>query len=378
MAGFSDRNNRFSDAQFIGRLDTDLDVFGNVGDLEYRNGFYYVDQVDYFKFTVNSNRNIIISSDEEDVSVRLYDEDRRFIGILLDNTYGSDYAQAKGYSEGLAVNLSEGLYYLQVSSDDYSDYRIDFDADFDADYLLDDARNLGTIDCSRQVKGVVGELDFADTYRFSPERAGEFTLTQTINSATGEMRLYDDDGRLIDTGSTQIKTDLEDNRDYYVRIFADDAVNARDYSLTFAPDPNISGTSQDDRLQGCKDDETLRGFRGDDILQGEGGRDELIGGQGDDRLVGGSGDDTLNGGRGNDVLIGGAGRDTFVLLGGKNTDRIRDFQNGVDLLELPNRLTFNNLAIVQQGRNTLIQAGSNPLALLVGIQANQITISDFG
>jgi hypothetical protein len=78
------------------------------------------------------------------------------------------------------------------------------------------------------------------------------------------------------------------------------------------------------------------------------------------------------------VLKGGPGRDRFVLLGGKNTDRILDFQNGIDLLELPVQLSFNDLNISQQGRNTLIQVGNNPLALLVGIQANQITNVDFG
>lgn len=377
MTGFSDRNNSFFDAQPIGRLNTELDVFGNVGDTEYRNGFYYVDQVDYFKFTVSGNRNVIISSDEEDVLVRLYDEDRRFIGTLLDDTYGSDYAQAKGYSQGLAVNLPEGLYYLRVTSGGFRDYDIDFDADFDADYLLDDARDLGTIDCSRQISDQVGELDFADAYQFNLERSGEFTITQTITNATGEIRLYDDDGELIDTGLNEIQSNLEDDQDYYVRVFADDAVIDRDYTLKFTPDPNIGGTSDDDRLQGCKDNETLRGFRGNDVLQGEGGKDELIGAKDDDRLVGGSGDDILNGGQGNDVLKGQAGRDRFILLGGKNTDRILDFQNGIDLLELPTSLSFRDLNILQQGRNTLIEVGNNPLALLVGVQANQITNADF-
>jgi hypothetical protein len=377
MTGFSDRNNSFFDAQFVGRLNTDLDVFGNVGGVEFRNGFYYTDRVDYFEFTVGSDRNVIISSDEEDVLVRIYDQNRRFIGTLLDDTYGSDYAQAKGYSQGLAVNLPEGLYYLRVSGNDFRRYEIDFDADFDSDYSLEDASDLGTINCSKQMSDQVGELDFADTYRFRLERSGEFTIRQTISGATGELWLYDDDEELIETGLNQIQADLEDDRDYYVRVFADDGANAQDYNLRFTPDPNINGTGDDDRLKGCKDDEVLKGFAGDDLLQGEGGKDELIGAKGNDRLVGGSGDDSLNGGRGNDVLEGGTGRDVFVLLGGKNSDRILDFQNGVDLLELPSRLSFNDLIISQRGQNTVIQAGKNPLALLVDIQASQITSVDF-
>lgn len=377
----SDSNNSFSDAQFIDTLTTDLDISGNVGSFDYLNGFYNTDGFDYFEFEVDSDRSVIISADTNDVDVRLYNADRDFIGILLDDTYGGDYARSNGYAQGLAVNLPEGTYHLRVNDNGVnsfgSDYEIDFDAEVDADFLLDQARDIGTIDCSRSINNQLGGLDFSDAYRFNLERSGELTLTQTVIGNEGEIRLYDEEQRLIATGLNKIQADLENDQDYYLRVFADDGVIERNYTLTFTPDPNLSGSNGNDRLQGCKDDEILQGKKGDDILQGEGGDDELVGAGGDDRLVGGSGDDLLNGGKNNDVLIGGAGRDVFVLLGGQNSDQIRDFQNGFDALDLPAQLSFNDLNILKQGQNTLIQAGKNSLALLIGIQPSQITLADF-
>jgi Ca2+-binding RTX toxin-like protein len=84
----------------------------------------------------------------------------------------------------------------------------------------------------------------------------------------------------------------------------------------------------------------LEGNGGDDRLLGYFGNDQLNGGAGNDRLVGGGGNDVLTGGRGNDTMWGGAGRDIFVFdtrptfVG--NSDRIADFQRGVDKIHLDN------------------------------------------
>jgi Ca2+-binding RTX toxin-like protein len=51
-------------------------------------------------------------------------------------------------------------------------------------------------------------------------------------------------------------------------------------------------------------------------------------------LVGGAGDDVLRGERDWDTLTGGAGADTFVFSTSDGTDRITDFQAGVDKLHL--------------------------------------------
>jgi len=61
----------------------------------------------------------------------------------------------------------------------------------------------------------------------------------------------------------------------------------------------------------------------------------MKGNKGNDKLIGNAGDDTLIGGKGNDNLKGGSGEDTFVLHKAHGRNRIRDFQDGDDLLNAP-------------------------------------------
>ena len=51
-------------------------------------------------------------------------------------------------------------------------------------------------------------------------------------------------------------------------------------------------------------------------------------------MSGGAGADILRGGEGDDRLSGGTLADTFVFTRGQGTDRLVDFQNGFDLLDL--------------------------------------------
>ena len=77
----------------------------------------------------------------------------------------------------------------------------------------------------------------------------------------------------------------------------------------------LGGTGADTRIGGA----------GNDLIDGRGGNDTLNGGVGDDILVDGAG---------NDDLSGGAGADIFVMAGDGSPDTIRDFQIGVDRLDL--------------------------------------------
>lgn len=96
----------------------------------------------------------------------------------------------------------------------------------------------------------------------------------------------------------------------------------------------LFGQSGDDDLIGDGQIDELRGGTGEDTLDGGAGRDILFGGRDDDMLFGGAGDDRLEGGGGDDQLVGQANADTFVF--GRNTgdDRILDFTDGEDLIDL--------------------------------------------
>lgn len=112
----------------------------------------------------------------------------------------------------------------------------------------------------------------------------------------------------------------------------------------------MDGTSENDTLNGSWGNDTIYGLGSDDLLYGNLGNDTIFGGLGQDRLYGDSGNDQLDGGEGNDQLFGGAGQD--VMIGGLGADTfvfkavsesskssstrdvIRDFQSGIDRLDL--------------------------------------------
>ena len=114
----------------------------------------------------------------------------------------------------------------------------------------------------------------------------------------------------------------------------------------------LTGTEFDDNIYGRNGDDTLNGLEGADYILGEGGmdiidggagRDNLHGGRQDDQIFGGEGNDFLNGGLdddrlegglNNDTLLGGGGNDTFVFTQQGGRDKVRDFTQGEDLLDV--------------------------------------------
>lgn len=80
--------------------------------------------------------------------------------------------------------------------------------------------------------------------------------------------------------------------------------------------------------------ETLFANASGGSLNGSSRADILTGAQGADTLSGGGGDDILLDGGGRDVLTGGAGADVFILSMDGQQDRITDFEQGVDRIDL--------------------------------------------
>lgn len=130
----------------------------------------------------------------------------------------------------------------------------------------------------------------------------------------------------------------------------------------------------------------LYGRSGSNNLEGSNGNDTLYGGKSSDTLNGGAGDDFLFGDHGSDVLTGGQGRDTFVLSGElirDNTtglvtflgglDTITDFELGIDLIQLPNGVTFNDLSFQDINGNAVLILRESGISIA---QVNNIVAQD--
>ncbi|MEE8370502.1 MAG: hypothetical protein V3R73_00045, partial [Sphingomonadales bacterium] len=131
---------------------------------------------------------------------------------------------------------------------------------------------------------------------------------------------------------------------------------------------------------------SLYGFEavvGNDLNNKINGLDDAVdynfqGGGGNDTITTAGGDDTLTGGLGDDTLTGGGGADVFVFNGTFGDDTIKDFEDGVDLLDFSSSgLSFGDLAVSASGSDTLIEDGLGNSITLVGINPADITADDF-
>ncbi|UWQ08934.1 calcium-binding protein [Aliiroseovarius crassostreae] len=135
----------------------------------------------------------------------------------------------------------------------------------------------------------------------------------------------------------------------------------------------ISGGDWSDKIWGGDDADVLNGDNGDDVIYGAHGDDILVGGAGKDKLFGGiwsdklwggadqdqldggAGNDRLAGGAGNDVHTGGAGADVFIFASGGGVDRVTDFTDGVDRIQIEGHNGgFSNLNIIDYNGNRVI------------------------
>ena len=211
------------------------------------------------------------------------------------------------------------------------------------------------------------------------------------------------------------------------RIFGIEGVRGSDFDdrLQGSAAGNIlDGGRGSDILIGLAGNDRLIGFEGDDTLRGDAGADVLAGGNGfdiasyalsdagvrvnlatgavagghaagdrlfsiegvigsllSDVLTGDAGDNRLRGSGGTDVLTGGAGADIFDFVNGAGIDRVTDFEDGVDRIDLFNYAGVNSYFdidqdIMQVGADLHIIIGSDTM-ILEGVSRNQISSSDF-
>jgi len=97
---------------------------------------------------------------------------------------------------------------------------------------------------------------------------------------------------------------------------------------------------------------------------GNGLDNTITGNAGNNVLNGAWGDDTLNGGAGNDIFTGGTGADTFFFLGAGESDRITDFENGIDTMAIGLGVTsFAGITVTDSGADAILSFGTNTVTL---------------
>ncbi|MEO9781710.1 MAG: calcium-binding protein [Sedimentitalea sp.] len=157
-------------------------------------------------------------------------------------------------------------------------------------------------------------------------------------------------------------------------------------------DDQVFGRSGDDFLDGGYGGDFLRGGQGNDTIDGSLGSDRIAGNAGDDILFGGYGRDRdfIHGGAGQDVIMlggdrisGGADADVFVFRFSLGRDVITDFEDGIDLIDLPSSYSMADVVIRQGGNgHTMIHIGTSShldpdIIILKNINASVIDVADF-
>ena len=212
-------------------------------------------------------------------------------------------------------------------------------------------------------------------YSTTTESAGGYSLALAAGTykVTFSGGGYSSVTKQVTVGSANVKLDLIDP--------------------SKAASTTIGGTAGNDTLKGTSAANTIKGSGGNDKLYGNGGSDKLYGGTGNDaltgnagndRLYGDSGKDTLSGSSGNDILTGGTSADTFRFSGKWGKDKITDFKNASDHIDLRSTdLSFKDLGISQfnadsDGRadDVLIKADGQSITLL-NVKLSLIGASDF-
>jgi serralysin len=246
--------------------------------------------------------------------------------------------------------------------------------DRDGDRLYDIGEGLGSL----TVKAVSSTGASATT---TTQSAGGYSLALT----PGTYRVTFSGGSItpvtkqVTIGSANVKVDLLDPK----------AAG----TLASSTSSTINGTSGDNTLSGTSIADVIKAAAGNDKLYGKAGNDKLYGGTGNDALTGNSGNDHLYGSSGKDILIGSAGNDTlsggsgadaFRFRGNWGADKIVDFKNTVDHIDLrSNGLHFGDLSITKINGDTdgladdvLIKAHDQSITLL-NVKMSLIGASDF-
>jgi hypothetical protein len=179
------------------------------------------------------------------------------------------------------------------------------------------------------------KLGGSSDYYLATRTGGGTDGTDTVDGGSGEDTY--DASSALGTVSINLDTVSHDMSPFDVAGFvAANTANGTDADIGFTDKlknfENAHGGEGNDFIYGSAGVNFLGGNDGFDVLYGFAGNDTLYGGEGGDLLYGGTGKDQLSGGKDNDTFRFASTADTGVTSASR--DEIRDFENGLDLIDL--------------------------------------------
>lgn len=141
----------------------------------------------------------------------------------------------------------------------------------------------------------------------------------------------------------------------------------------------LIGAAGDDQLTGGNAVDVLLAYGDNDTLVGNGSTDWLYAGEGSDTLTGGAGDDFLI--AGNALGVGDGVLDTIVFEAGHGVDRVYEFDDNIDKIDLSAfaGITFGDLTIqaIDGGVNSSITFAGSGTIYMMNFAAGDLDAGDF-
>jgi serralysin len=157
--------------------------------------------------------------------------------------------------------------------------------------------------------------------------------------------------------------------------------NGPEILITGADRDFVDGNGGSDLIRTGAGRDVALGGTGSDVMFGGAGADSLRGDEAADFIFGGKGNDTVAGGSGSDYLSGGRGTDVFEFGTSGGNDRVIDFRNGADKIDLSDLgiEAFADLAgkIKTSLGAATIDLGDDGRIFLAGIRTAQLDATDF-
>lgn len=233
--------------------------------------------------------------------------------------------------------------------------------DSDDDNFYDPGEGLGGV--TIKAVGSTGQTYTTTTMSAGGYQMGLPSGSYTVTFSGGSIATTT---RTVTIGTKNVKIDLVNPGAATITATSPSPVQSTESGNT------LIGSAGADAIKGMGGNDQISGRAGNDRLDGGTGNDKLKGEAGSDVLLGRSGRDSLNGGSNNDKLYGGAGADTFIFHGKWGFDRVMDFQNEVDKLDVrANGLSLAKLSIRTADADrdgiyddVMIRAGGQSIALL--------------